>query len=263
MTRRALFTAADGCQIAYRIDGALDRPMLVLSNSIATSLEMWAGQIEALAEHHRVLQYDTRGHGASGAPAGAYSVERLGRDVLELLDSLEIRQVDFLGLSLGGMIGQWLGVHAPDRIGRLVLSNTAAYLGPPAQWDAAIERVLAAPDLSDFATMFLGNWFPAGLLAKEPAVAARFRSMVLATPPLGLAGCFAAVRDMDMRRAIALIRAPTLVITGRHDTVTLPRHGEEIARTVPGARLLELPVVHMPGIEAPQDFLNAVLDFLH
>jgi 3-oxoadipate enol-lactonase len=262
MADRTFFTTGDGCQIAYRLDGASDKPVLVLSNSIATSLEMWADQIGDLGRHFRVLQYDTRGHGASGAPIGAYSVGRLGRDVLELLDSLQIEQAHFLGLSLGGVTGQWLGIHAPERIKRLVLSNTSAFLGPPTQWDATIGSVLAAKDLSGFAAMFLGNWFPKTFLEERTSVADKFRTMVLSTPPQGLAGCFAAIRDTDMRRTIALIKAPTLVIAGQYDTVTLASHGELIAKTVPGAKLVTLPVVHMPNIEHPQDFLNTVLGFL-
>ena len=157
----SFFTTGDGVCIAYRIDGDARLPVLVLSNSIGTTLHMWDGQIPALSRHFRVLRYDTRGHGASGVPAGAYSMDRLGRDVIELLDGLDIPRAHFLGLSLGGFIGQWLGVHAPDRIDRLILANTSAYLGPAPQWDARIAATLEAPDMTDTTDMFLGNWFPA------------------------------------------------------------------------------------------------------
>ena len=135
MEQLSFFTAGDGARIAYRFDGRDGAPVLMLSNSIATSLHMWDGVMPDLAEHFRVLRYDTRGNGASDAPAGAYSIDRLGRDVIELLDALQLDRVHFLGLSLGGFIGQWLGIHAPQRIDRLILSNTSSHLGPPESFD--------------------------------------------------------------------------------------------------------------------------------
>ncbi|MBR3191502.1 alpha/beta fold hydrolase [Bosea sp. (in: a-proteobacteria)] len=262
MTETRHFTAGDGCRIAYQLTGGADRPVLVLSNSIATSLHMWDGQVQRLSEAYRVLRYDFRGHGKSDTPAGAYSVDRLGRDVIELLDSLEIKQAHFCGLSMGGWVGQWLAVHAPDRIGRLILSNTAAYLGPPSNFDAQIRAVLAVKDMADTADQFMRNWFPASMLAGPNEIVDTFRAMVLATPPRGLAGCFAALRDCDLRRTIALIKAPTLVIGGIDDKVTLASHSEEIAATIPGAKLVLLPGVHMLNVERPAEFLDAVTRFL-
>ena len=152
-------TTGDGVRIAYRFDGEQDRPVLLLSNSIGTDLHMWDGQVPALTEHFRLLRYDARGHGASGAPAGPYSLDRLGRDVVELLDALGLQRVHVLGLSLGGFVAQWLAIHEPERVDRLVLSNTAAHLGPPQQWDPLIAGLLAAPDMRATAEMFLKNWF--------------------------------------------------------------------------------------------------------
>lgn len=262
MTETRHFTAGDGCRIAYQLTGGADRPVLVLSNSIATSLHMWDGQVQKLSETYRVLRYDFRGHGKSDTPAGAYSVDRLGRDVIELLDSLQIKQAHFCGLSMGGWVGQWLAVHAPDRIARLILSNTAAYLGPPSNFDAQIRAVLAVKDMSDTAGQFMRNWFPASMLAGPNEIVDTFRAMVLATPPRGLAGCFAALRDNDLRRTITLIKAPTLVIGGIDDKVTLASHSEEIAATIPGAKLVLMPGVHMLNVERPTEFLGAVMGFL-
>jgi 3-oxoadipate enol-lactonase len=256
------FTTGDGCRLAYRIDGDADAPPLVLSNSIGTSFHMWDGQIEELSRSHRVLRYDTRGHGASDAPAGAYSLDRLGRDVIELLDFLGYERVHVCGLSFGGIIAQWLGIYALERIDRLVLANTSAYLGPPAQWDEQIASVLAADDMNGIADMFLANWLPPRMLTERDGVASALRATLLELDPQGLAGCFAAIRDADLRRPIQLISSPTLVIAGQHDTVTLPEHGELIARTVPGAQLLVLPVVHLSNVERPDEFLRAVLEFL-
>jgi 3-oxoadipate enol-lactonase len=262
MTELSNFLTGDGVRIAYRLDGAAERPVLVLSNSIATTLHMWGGEVGALSERFRVLRYDTRGHGGSDAPAGAYSLDRLGRDVLELLDHLGLDRVHFCGLSLGGFVGQWLGVYAPERIERLVLSNTSPYLGPAPQWDELIRRTLATPDGSERADMFLGNWFPRAMRETDPAVIAAFREMILATSPEGLAGCFAVVRDCDLRRTIALVERPTLVIGGRDDTVTLASHSEAIAQTIPGAALRIFPGVHMLNVERRDDFLAAVVGFL-
>lgn len=252
----------DGVRIAYRFDGGQDKPVLLLSNSIGTDLSMWDGQVPALTEHFRVLRYDARGHGASDVPSGPYSLDRLGRDVVELLDALDLRRVHVLGLSLGGIVAQWLGIHVPERVDRLVLSNTAAYLGPPRQWDRPIAELLEAPDMGATAEMFLGNWFPARMLQGDDEVVEGFRRTLLATRREGVAGSWAAVRDYDLRRTATLIPNPTLVIAGEHDTVTSARHGEELAAVVPGARFTVLPTVHMANVERPTEFLDAVLTFL-
>ncbi|NUP08938.1 MAG: alpha/beta fold hydrolase [Polyangiaceae bacterium] len=256
------FTTGDGYRIAYRLDGPEDRPVLVLSNSIGTTMHMWDGEIAALAESHRVLRYDTRGHGGSDAPPGAYSFDRMGRDVIELMDALKIERAHFLGLSFGGFIGQWMAVHAPERIDRLVLANTSSYLGPSPPWDERINSVLGAKDMSDTAATFLKNWFPPDMLERDDAIVAPFRATLLAMSPQGLAGSFAAVRDGDMRRTITLITAPTLVIVGERDQVTLPSHGERIAASIRGAKLVSLLAVHMSNVECRPAFLEAVLTFL-
>ncbi|GLU34761.1 alpha/beta fold hydrolase [Trinickia caryophylli] len=262
MEAQSFITLGDGTRLAYRFDGPPDKPTLMLSNSISTTHRMWDREMAALTAHFRVLRYDMRGHGASGVPAGAYSLARLGRDVVELLDALALERVHFLGLSLGGFVGQWLGIHVPERIDRLVLSNTSAYLGPAEQWDRRIEAVLAATDLTETANMFLHNWFPASMLRDAEPVVETFRAMLLAMNPQGLAGSYAAVRDTDLRRTIALVERPTLVIAGRDDTVTAATHSELIAATIPDARLVVLPTVHLPNIERPREFLDAVLAFL-
>ena len=254
-------TTSDGCRLAYRFDGTGDNPVLLLSNSIGTDLTMWDSQIEALSKHFRVLRYDSRGHGSSDVPVGPYSMDRLGRDAIELLDALNIARAHFLGLSLGGMVGQWLGIHAPERINRLILANTSAYLGSADQWEERIASVLKA-DPQETADLFLRNWFPPRLLEAGGPMVAKIHAVLLTTDPQGFAGSYAAVGDMDMRPTIARISAPTLVIAGQYDTVTLPSHSELIAATVPGAKLVTLPVVHLSNLEAPDAFMTAVLEFL-
>jgi 3-oxoadipate enol-lactonase len=179
-----------------------------------------------------------------------------------LLDALHIERVHFLGLSLGGVIGQWLGIYAPERIDRLILSNTSSYLGPAGQWEGLIASVLQSENLTEFADMFIKNWFPSHMLESKNAHVTSFRKMVLATRPQGIAGSWAAIRDMDMRRTVALISSPTLVIAGQYDTVTLPSHSELIAETVPNSKLVILPAVHLPNVEYQTEFLSAVLEFL-
>ena len=178
-TNTTLITTGDGARIAYRWDGDAGLPVLALSNSIGTTLRMWDDLVPALARHFRVLRFDTRGHGDSSVPAGPYSLDRLGRDVLELFDALGVERAHFLGLSLGGIIGQWLGVHAPDRIDRLILANTSPYLGPAPQWDERIAATLQAPDMKASAETFLANWFPAAMLQAGGPVIDTFRDMLL------------------------------------------------------------------------------------
>ena len=255
-------TTGDNVRIAYRFDGAEHLPVLILSNSIGTTYHMWDGEVDALSQHFRVLRYDVRGHGESGVPAGSYSLDRLGRDVLEMMDALGIQRAHFLGLSLGGFIGQWLGIHAPQRIDRLILSNTAAQLGPARVFDERSAAIRAAPDMRETAEGFLANWFPRHMLDAGAPVIDKYRAMLLATDREGLAGLFAAVRDADLRRTIRLIEAPTMVIAGRDDTVTSAQHGADIAAAIPGARLLTLPTVHLSNIELRQEYLDSVMHFL-
>ena len=252
----------DGTRIAYRLEGERDKPVLMLSNSIGTTLHMWDRNMEELTTHFRVLRYDTRGHGESDAPNAPYSLDRLGRDVIELVDTLALDKVHFLGLSLGGFIGQWLGVRAPERIDRLILANTSPCLGPAPQWDERIAATLAAPDMREIAEDFLTNWFPASMLKERNPLVDEFRSMLLNTPLHGLAASFAVVRDADLRRTNVLIPVPTLVIAGRDDTVTLASHSEQIAASIPGAQLIVLPAVHLTNVELPNEFMDAVLTFL-
>ncbi|UII31714.1 alpha/beta fold hydrolase [Fulvivirga ulvae] len=256
------FTTGDGQQIAFKLDGPEDAPVLILSNSIATNFRMWEGQIPAFTQHFRILRFDTRGHGSSDAPAGNYSIARMGWDVIELMNHLNIQHAHFCGLSLGGFIGQWLAIHAPDRINRLVLANTSSHLGPQAQWNEHIISLNAGASMHAYGDMFIGNWFPQKMIEARDSTVSKFRKMVLDTSPQGLAGSFAAVRDTDLRRTITLIPNPTLVIGGAYDGVTLPEHSEEIAASIPGARLVILPVVHLSNVENSDDFERLVIDFL-
>ncbi len=258
---RSFLTVGDGCRIAYRFDGPDDAPVLLLSNSLGTDMGMWAPQIAAWSARFRVLRYDSRGHGASDSPTGAYSMDRLGRDAVELLDALGIGTVNFCGLSKGGMVGQWLAVHAPARLRRLVLANTSAHMGPPSSWQARIEAVLA-DGMAPLAEASISRWFTAGFPAVDPGAIAPIRAMLLVTDPTGYAGCCAAIRDMDQRPTAHLNTTPTLVIAGSEDPATTVADGAFLAESASNASLLSLPAAHLSNIEVPRPFANAVMEFI-
>jgi 3-oxoadipate enol-lactonase len=255
------FVDAAGARLFYRFDGPEDRPVLVLSNSLGTDLAMWEPQLAAFTGRFRVLRYDSRGHGRSEAPAGPYTIELLGRDVLALLDGVGLERVSFCGLSKGGMIGQWLGAQAGERLDRLVLANTSAHIGSPEVWDQRIATVRAQGMAADVPAL-IDRWFTKPFQERAPDEVARIADMLRTTDPEGYAACCAAVRDMDQREAIRGIRVPTLVIAGRHDLATPPDHARLIAERVPGARLVELDTAHLGNVEAAEAFNRAVLDFL-
>jgi len=254
-------TMIDGCRIAWRIDGPQDAPVLVLSNSLGTAMAMWDGQVSPLAGRFRLLRYDTRGHGASTVAPGDYSLDRLGRDVVELLDDRGIETAHFCGLSLGGMTGQWLGVHAPQRIERLVIANSSAYMGPPQSWQQRMNLV-REQGIAAIAEGVLGRWFTPGFAGGGAPGPAGTRDQLLVTSPDGYAGCCAAIRDMDLRPVVHLIDRPALVIAGNLDPATPPDHAERIATAIAGARLVSLDAAHLSNIEQPEGFVRALLDFL-
>jgi 3-oxoadipate enol-lactonase len=244
-----------------RIDGAADAPVLVLSNSLGTNLAMWDAQMPPLTARLRVLRYDSRGHGASAATPGPYSIEQLARDVLFLLDGLKIERVHFCGLSMGGMVGMWLGAHVPARIDRLVLCNTSPKIGSPEMWNTRIEGVRKS-GVASIADAVLGRWFTAGFREGSPRDVARMRAMLTGTSADGYVAACAAIRDMDQWDSIATIKCPTLVISGTHDVATPAADGRRMAEAIPGARYVELDAAHISNIESANAFTTAVLDFL-
>ena len=258
---REFVTVGDGCRIAYRFDGPNEAPVLLLSNSLGTDLEMWEPQIEAFSRRFRVLRHDSRGHGASFSPVGAYSMDRLGRDVVELLDALGLDQVDFCGLSKGGMVGQWLGARAGDRLRRLVLANTAAYMGPPANWQSRIETVIEQ-GMEPLVEASIARWFTPSFQTTAPQAVDRIRVMLRANDRQGYAGCCAAIRDMDQRPTAHLIASPLLVIAGSEDPSTSPAEGQFLADTARDGRLTVIGAAHLSNVEQPEAFARAVLEFL-
>lgn len=248
-------------RLHYEIDGDSNAPVLVLSNSLGTTLDMWLPQMAALTEHFRVLRYDTRGHGQSEVTPGPYTIAQLGGDVVALLDHLNVTRAHFCGLSMGGMTGMWLGIHAPDRINRLVLCNTSAAIGVPEMWNARIAQVRQG-GMASVIPAVLERWFTADFLANAPTQVERVRTMLANSSVEGYAANCAAVRDMDQRADLGRILAQTLVIGGKHDKSTPPEHGELIAKSIPGARYVELNAAHLSNWEAAQAFTQQVQHFL-
>lgn len=254
-------TVGDRCRIAWRIDGDADAPLLTLSNSLGTTMDMWAPQIPAFIGSHRVLRYDTRGHGRSSAPPGAYGLDRLGRDVVELLDCLEIETTAFCGLSLGGMTGQWLGVHAPQRLTQLIIANSASVMGPPSAWQQRIDTVLDK-GMAAIADAVLDRWFTPEFRTGHPGAVAAVRDGLIATDPAGYSGCCAAIRDMDLTPLLPLIAVPTLVIAGDRDPATPAAQTCAIASVIVGARSARLDAAHLSNLECPEAFSDLVSSFL-
>ena len=251
----------DACRIHYRVDGGADAPALVLSNSLGVNLAMWDPQMEEFKRHFRVVRYDSRGHGASAVARLGYTLKNLGEDVVALLDLLGIAKTSFCGLSMGGMVGMWLGLHAPARIEKLVLCSTAARIGTPEMWVARIENVCKNGMLA-ITPAVISRWFTPQFLEREPQAVERVRQMLLATPPEGYAWTCAAIALVDDREVLSRIRAKTLVISGTHDQATPPADGRFIAERIPGAQFVELAAAHLSNIEAAPEFTREVSRFL-
>lgn len=244
-----------------RFDGPADAPVLLLSNSLGTNLTMWDPQIPEWSKHFRVLRYDSRGHGQSTAPDRPYSIAELGGDALAILDHFGIARAHWCGVSKGGMVGQWLATHAGERLGRVVLANTAAVMGPPDLWNSRIATV-RADGMAGLVQPTLERWFSKDFRDSDKATVAKVSEMLATTPPLGYAACCGAIRDMDQREAIRSVLNPVLVIVGTVDPATPPAAGRLIAEAIPGAALVELEAAHLSNLEQPEAFTRTVLDFL-
>lgn len=246
----------------YRLEGADDKPVLILSHSLGLDHGMWDAQASDLLPHFRVLRYDTRGHGASDAPPGDYSIEMLARETLALADGLGIETFALCGLSMGGMIGQWLAVHAPERLTRLVLANTTARVGDPHAMEVRRRTVLES-GMASIETLAMSRYFSEAHLEANDATVAYARRTLLGTDPVGYAGCCAALRDLEHRALLAQIKIPTLVISGDAD-VSMPwlEHGRALAETIPGAAVVRLAAGHISNLEKPRSFTDAVMQFL-
>ena len=252
---------ANGCKIQVEVEGPDDAPVLILSNSLGTTLQMWNGQVGPFARHFRLVRFDRRGHGKSSLPKGPYSMDLLGRDVIAVMDGLGIKKANWCGLSMGGMEGMWLGANAPERFERMVLSNTSSYFPDKKGWNDRI-ALIREKGVPAFAAPNMERWFTKGFRERDPGAITTMMEMFSATLLDGYIACAEAVRDMDHRNLLPKIKVPTLVIIGRHDPATTPEAGEFIRSNIPGAEHFIIDAAHISNIEQPQQFNNAVLGFL-
>jgi 3-oxoadipate enol-lactonase / 4-carboxymuconolactone decarboxylase len=256
------FAISEGARIFYRLEGAPEKPLLVLAHSLGVDHGLWDPQLPALLRYVQVLRVDLRGHGASDSPAGDYTIEQLGRDVIAAVDSTARERFAYCGLSLGGMIGQWLGANATERITHLVLANTSPRVGAPDLFEARRKAVLEG-GMTSVENAAMERFFSPRVLASANPQVATSRAALLAANPVGYAGCCAAIRDMDQRALLGRIRVPTLIIGGCLDASTpWEGHGDLLATAIPGARSIVLEAAHLSNVELPSAFTNALFDFL-
>ena len=241
--------------VHHRLDGPGGAPVLVLSSSLGTTHAMWEPQLPALAERYRVVRYDHPGHGLS--PVGPRSIDGLASAVLDLLDSLGLDRVHFCGLSLGGMVGMWLGANARGRVERLVLACTAPHLPPAESWQKRAVTV-RAHGVEAIADSVLQRWFTPRFRDEHPETVRRYRRMLAETPAEGYARCCEAIRDMDLRGDLARIETPTTVIFGAHDPV-VPDEGRRALAAIRGSRVVEVDAAHLANVEQPDAFSVALL----
>ncbi len=248
-------------QLYYEWSGPEHAPVLVLSNSLGTTHRMWEPQVAAFTTHFRLLRYDTRGHGQSSATPGPYTIEKLGWDVVHLLDYLQLERVDFCGLSMGGMIGMFLGANAAHRFHKIVLCNTAARIGTLETWNARIDAVQKG-GMRAVAAGIVERWLTPAYRTSHVAETAAVLHMLEQANPDGYVACCAAVRDMDQRETLQNVKVPALVLAGTHDPATLPADGQFLAEHIPGASYVQVNAAHLSNIEAQDDFNTRVVNFL-
>ena len=256
------FCKSGDAQIHYLLEGPPGAQVLVFSNSLGTNFSMWDMQAMEFQKKLRVLRYDTRGHGKTSVTPGPYSIEQLGKDVLALLDELHLDRVYFCGLSMGGMIGMWLGANAPHRLHKLVLSNTAAKIGTLEGWNARIEAVRKG-GMKSVAPAVIERWFTPAFREKVTAPVTAIRKSLEETNPEGYIACCAAVRNFDFREQLASIRAPALVLTGKYDPATTPADARFLAERIRGASYGELNAAHISNVEDKTQFNAVVSAFLN
>jgi 3-oxoadipate enol-lactonase len=237
-----------------------DGPPLLMGGSLGTNLKMWDGQLP-LAERFRLIRFDHRGHGLSPVPAGPYEIEDLGRDVLALMDHLGLERAHYCGLSIGGMVGMWLGANAPERIDRLILLCTSAHVPPPELWEQRIQAILAGGGES-IADAVVERWLTPEFAAAHPEVRAELHAMICAGPREGYAWGAGAIQRMDLRPLLERISVPTLIVSGSEDPSTPPTMQEAIAAAIPNIRYETVHAAHIAAVEQPEEINRLVTEFL-
>ncbi len=254
----------NGIDINYELTGKKGSPVVMLSHSLACSLVMWQPQMAVLESAFQVLRFDTRGHGDSDAPQGAYSFEQLAMDAIGLMDGLKIDTVHFVGLSMGGMIGQGLALDYADRLKSLALCDTAAIMPDETQpiWQQRIEAA-GEKGLQGQVDETLERWFRPEYLQQNPPVVEMIRRQILATPVAGYIGCCEAIRRLKYLDRLSKITLPTLIVVGEEDPGTPVAASEAMHERISDSRLVVLPSArHLSNIEQSEAFNAALMEFL-
>lgn len=245
----------------YKLQGTPNSPVLIFSNSLGSEMLMWDELVPFLLPYFRVLQYDTRGHGGSEITPEPYNIALLGQDVIDLLNELKIDEAYFCGLSMGGLIGQWLGIHYPNRIKKLIVSNTGAKIGNDERWNGRIETI-KANGMQAIVDDTMERWFTESFRDHNPQRVAETKAMFLRSDILGYSNCCAAIRDADFRESLSQVSVETLVITGDEDPVTNVAQAEFIAENIPNVRLKVLHARHLASTELPEEYAQVLIDFI-
>ena len=263
MTDGLQFAEIDDIVVHYRVDGPAGGPKLVFSNSLGTDFRTWDAVTARLSGRYRILRYDTRGHGLTACPEGAYAIERLGDDLAGVMDAAGFDRATICGLSVGGVTAQQLHKAHPGKVRALILCDTAAKIGDDAMWQARIDNALGPDGIAGMAEAILQRWFSAGFPKTDPVAFAGWRTMLVHTPAAGYAGVSHALKDGDLRSHCAKIDVPTLVVCGAEDGATTPAMNRELAGAIPGAHYLEIPQSgHLPCIEQPAALADAIAAFM-
>ena len=255
---------ANGIWMNYELSGKKDAPVVILSHSLSCSLLMWNPQIDALNPYFHVLRYDIRGHGATDAPLGSYTLELLAEDVIGLLDALGMDRVHFVGLSMGGMIGQCLALNRPDRLKSLTLCDTASIVPSEAQpiWQERLEKV-RKKGMEALSGETLERWFTPPFLRQDPLMVKSIREQILATPVAGYMGCAEAIRRLNYLDRISGIKTPTLIMVGEDDPGMPVSSAEAMHKRIANSKLVVLPSArHLSNVEQAEAFNGALLKFL-
>jgi len=252
---------SDGVRLHYEVSGDPEKAVLVLVNSLGSTLNMWDKVMPAFENQYRVLRFDMRGHGQSDVATKPFTIEQLGRDVLRLMDEAGSDRASVCGLSLGGVVALWLGIHTPKRVRRLILANTAARIGCHEIWEQRIATVRDS-GMPPLAELMPQRWFTPAYRAHHPDEMERVREMVLAANPGGYAACCAVLRDTDLRDEVGSVNTPSQVITGTHDPATPPGDGRALHAAIPNSSYVELDASHLSAWERANEFAEAVMKHL-
>ena len=253
---------SNDAEINYQTFGDASQPAIIFSNSLGTQFNMWQPQISFFEKKFYVICYDTRGHGASSAPQGPYSIEQLGTDVVHLLDHLNIEKASFCGISMGGLTGQWLAIHHPERFNHVIVCNTAAKIGQEQAWNDRAQLV-REQGLKPIAETAASRWFTEPFIRSNTAIVESLSNDLGAGSPEGYASCCEALAKADLRADLKTITVPVLIIAGQQDPVTTVADAQYLVNQIPNSQLIEINASHISNIECPEDFSHTLNTTFH